>query len=367
MQAIQGVRPARWILLAVAVLLCGGGLQTAAGPKTGGKNSGEVRQFPFENRFQLVAFSPDGKTILTDDVLWEAATGRKVLAFGIPKIRGGVLAQLAFSPDGRYVASHYVGASLVSPEYEIVVWKTATGKEVWRTKREHIAGYGVGNGVLAFMPDGKQLVTARGDEGLIRVWDVATGKEVRSFSFEQNHKPPGDTDLSRFAISADGKLVLVDRFRSGPVLLELATGTQRKLGSLDRSLAPRFAASPDCQHLIHGIYAKDLKADQMVLKDLHTGKAIRRYDLHRYEVGGGYVTSVTFSRDGQRLAAGIQGNRPKDRLTNGVQCWDVKTGKTLRVFEGHQDLVECVAISPDGRFVLSGSEDQTARLWRLKE
>lgn len=62
------------------------------------------------------------------------------------------------------------------------------------------------------------------------------------------------------------------------------------------------------------------------LKDLHTGKALHSYDVHRYEMGGGYVGSAAFSRDGRELAAGIVGYRPKNKGVHGVQVWDVKTG-----------------------------------------
>jgi WD40 repeat protein len=46
-----------------------------------------------------------------------------------------------------------------------------------------------------------------------------------------------------------------------------------------------------------------------------------------------------------------------------LRFWDVGTGRELRNFVGHSGTVLSVAASPDGRFVLSGSADQTLKLW----
>jgi WD40 repeat protein len=68
---------------------------------------------------------------------------------------------------------------------------------------------------------------------------------------------------------------------------------------------------------------------------------------------------VAISPDGRRVLSG------SDDQT--VRLWDVNTAKELHRFAGHRGRVWGVAFSPDGRFALSCGEDRTIRLWRLPD
>jgi WD40 repeat protein len=67
------------------------------------------------------------------------------------------------------------------------------------------------------------------------------------------------------------------------------------------------------------------------------------------------ITSLAISPDGKKLASGSEDNT--------VQLWDVETGKQLTTLTGHSDYVLSVAFSPDGGKLASGSKDKTVRLW----
>jgi len=67
------------------------------------------------------------------------------------------------------------------------------------------------------------------------------------------------------------------------------------------------------------------------------------------------VTSVALSRDGQWLATGSQDNTAK--------VWDVESGEEVITLKGHSSHVYCVAFSPDARYVATGSSDRTAKVW----
>lgn len=73
------------------------------------------------------------------------------------------------------------------------------------------------------------------------------------------------------------------------------------------------------------------------------------------QLGTAVITSVGLSPDGKRvLTGGADGT---------ARLWDAHTGQMVRSFAGHTARVAAVAFSPDGKYVLTGSDDTTARIW----
>ena len=68
-----------------------------------------------------------------------------------------------------------------------------------------------------------------------------------------------------------------------------------------------------------------------------------------------YVESVAFSPDGNYVVSGSRDNTAK--------VWEVATGNVITTFTGHSSYVYSVAFSPDGNYVVSGSRDSTAKVW----
>ena len=69
------------------------------------------------------------------------------------------------------------------------------------------------------------------------------------------------------------------------------------------------------------------------------------------------VLSVAVTPDGRYIVSGSQ-----DKT---VRVWERDTGKEVQKLTGHHDWVTSVAVTPDGRYIVSGSLDQTVRVWSI--
>jgi WD40 repeat protein len=96
--------------------------------------------------------------------------------------------------------------------------------------------------------------------------------------------------------------------------------------------------------------------------DLATGKTVR---IIRGEVTPGTpgsIYSMVLSRDGQWLAVGGNISARKERIA-AIRLYEFASGRLVGLLEGHIDVVHCLAFSPDGQHLISGSADRTAVLW----
>ena len=70
------------------------------------------------------------------------------------------------------------------------------------------------------------------------------------------------------------------------------------------------------------------------------------------------IYSVTFSANGRYLATGSEDNTAK--------IWDVESGKEVIQMKGHMSAVYCVTFNPSGKYLATGSGDNTVKIWDFK-
>jgi WD40 repeat protein len=200
---------------------------------------------------------------------------------------------------------------------------------------------------VAVAPDGQTVVTGSGD-GTVRVWDLQTGAPSAVL-----------TSHIRFASSAvvspDCRHAIICSEDGQVLVWNLHTRTHRTMfvaGDETGSLA----VTPDGGRLVVGRWAvryQDLRTgDRETVLDQHTG-AIRLVTSDgRHVVTGGYHS--LFGED-----------EPNE---DGVplQVWDLDTGTERTVRAGLTDRIGSMAVSPDGRFVVSGGGEKTMHIWDLK-
>jgi RNA polymerase sigma factor (sigma-70 family) len=200
---------------------------------------------------------------------------------------------------------------------------------------------------LRFSADGKQLITA-GPDGLVRVWEVATGKELHRLGRATNYprRPVALTpDGNHAALAEPDGTVCVWDVAAGKEALRLATG--HKEGVIALTL------SPDGKRLA----SRGL--DRTVIAwDVGTGKELRRLGdvgdagCSARPAGGG--ETLLFSPDGTTLAVS---SVPWGHEGAGVRLWDVTTGKEraripyLTKESGEEPRERPAAFSPDGKLL----------------
>jgi WD40 repeat protein len=231
-----------------------------------------------------VAYSPDGKRIAwgcQDRTVrvGDAATGQELLTL---KGHMDEVSCVAFSPNGKSLASAAGRLERESSDRTVKVWEVDTGRELLTCN-----GHTKGVTSLAFSPDGNRLASGSYD-GKVEVWDSGTGQELLTFDW-------GNASVPGLAFSPDGKR-LAGGCNLGVTVWDASTG--RALHSFSFSeLAPSnttanvVAFSPDGKRIAWAML------DRIVILDPDTGRRLLTVNGHS-EVG-----SVAFSPDGCSLAA----------------------------------------------------------------
>ncbi len=303
----------------------------------------QIRSLP-ESAFPPAALSPDGKTLAARDAygtaaLWNAATGQQIRIFS--NGNGYVVSSMAFSPDGAMLATGDAGDGVIR------LWDVATGRQITSISAGpstvSSAAFSSTVNSVAFSPDGNTLAAgllagADDNSATAALWNVATGRPIRSF-------PTGSATVDWVAFSPDGKVLATGAADGDVDLWDATTGQQvRSLTADIDSSVSSVAFSPDGNTLAAG------DGDGAALWNPVTGGQIGTSFT-----GLGSVDSVAFSPDGKTLATGYDDGT--------ARLWNIAADRPIRSFLTDSGTVLSVAFSPDGKTLATGDDNGTAQLW----
>lgn len=279
-----------------------------------------IRGKQYPERVVNLAWSPDGKTLVTIDGsarLWDVATGQQQREV---KTRDFVSVNVvAFSSDGQLMATSGDG---------VRVWEANTGKLVRVISWE-------GASAIAFLPDGHTLVTGNGP--WVRLWDIRNGKLLRL--------PSPVRGISGGALSEDGRLLARATQDRHIQLWDVQTGhLLHTIATEEPAFGSRFPPRDEMMLSHQGRLISQLPSSQygtIVLSDTETG---RRKLVFQGMPGG--TSPLAYAPDGHALVTGYSGSR-------NLMLWDTRTGHPVRTLPVRGYVLARVAFAPDG-FTLYG-------------
>jgi WD40 repeat protein len=293
---------------------------------------GEVFTFRGVTTPYHLAWSPDGVRLA---VRGDNDARVLDLARELPQLVGhtDTVVDAQWSPDGQRVAT-------AGQDGSVRIWDMASGEEL-----SVLDVYPNGAGFLAWSPDGERIVTT-GRQQPARIWDVASGELLLEV-------PLGDPEGEFFYYanwSPDGSRIVGS---SAPhyhaVVFDARTGETITTVTGDSCGFPFARWSPEGDRFITSCAFADGDTPARIWTGT-TGALLEVLESH-----DGVTNRARWSPDGRRVAAAY-GSGP-------IKVYDVANGETLLTFAGHPNSASAIAWSPDGERVASGDEDGMVKVW----
>jgi WD40 repeat protein len=338
--------------------------------------------------FFNLAFTPDSRWLLATESLgggpksqriraWNLASGETVDMPGIPL--ADFLSPLAVGKSGK--------VAIVS-NGQISIWNFPSGTLLRSLNRGASS-----TGAQAISGDGSVFASGQTNDAIV-VWSASLGHPIATYSGRADSPKfePSGLGIQSLVFSPDGKylisssLGLWNYFSTLPVVIldehtgrqaavidthgdRVATGGKKALLAVASSKGIELRTTPegqlvdtlpwDHQWMEPIAFSADGRWLAGVSGGGHAGITLWDLDAdaqsHNFPFpSSDLIQAATFSPDSRLLAFGA---------TNHIRVWDVNSRSMRFEIPAHSGWVSALAFSPDGRFLVSGSWDQTVKIW----
>ena len=337
-------------------------------------NTGNLMYYPWpgEDCLENVAFSPNGKTLVTANVYLQFLDmERPDSEMKIVSLSDSPIDDLGFSPDGSCLAVasydslffmnmdscrvfnsiHHPGGRIRSiafspdgnrflscSEKMIVVWSTRS----WQ--KEHVLE--MANGIIwtaEFSPDGKNIAVGMADN-TIRIWNDDSGRVSSVIRPATSSINP----VISIAFSPDGESIV---FSAGNEITLWRSDGETRVFTGHVGVVIRVAFSRDGRRIVsassdHSVRIWNVSSGQRMRILTEGSESIGKQPSRSH--------SISFSPDGSSIVAGLEA-----RLVQ----WNTETGELLHSYTGHSDAVTSFVFAPDGKRLFSTGNDRFLRSW----
>jgi len=261
---------------------------------------------------------------------------------------------ILLSPDGRSLVTAFLGKSQI-----MKLWDATTGR-----LKTDLPTPGKGAPVIAFSTDSKIVATVLGDIPTINLWDVETGKNIKTLEYPTRpNQMAGEAETVRHIIFQPG----TDRFATNSDLCGCAYLWDIKVGDAIRQFIRRSGGYKPSQGY-GGVTSMNFSPNGTLLVTAGEDGSAKVWTVpdgdlvSQFEYPKAKIHLAVFHPNG-RFVVAVGNNKDSE-----IKMWDAETGNVMQTFKGvkFKSLVSVVVFSPDGRLLLTGDDkDHDFQVWSV--
>jgi WD40 repeat protein len=219
----------------------------------------------------------------------------------------------------------------------------------WSVPEKQVKPEGHHHGVkdVAVTSDGRYILSISAQDRVLIVWDLRSGEPIKSLKLHYNPY----SKIRAIAASPDSRYTIVG-YDDVFYMLDLQNWSAQRVEKDTHLDCDVIAITPDSRYALLG-NAFDFQAKAFV---------IRVYDVQGLEIVRNLAGHGPDAGEVQDIVVSPDGRRAMSAASNTIKVWDLESGQEVLTLRD-ASAIRALALTPDGRFLLSGSGDRAIKIW----